>query len=116
MRSKILIIVIAFLLFIKCKSVANEENSKVGYTDGEYCAEIAYYNPKTEMNSTYTLVVEIEGNALTIIQWPNGGWLDSTHFTPPDISEGKATFTSDKGVEYHITIIGAAADCPSLHH
>ncbi|WNM19123.1 hypothetical protein [Flavobacterium capsici] len=119
----LLVFFITVLLFIQCKSSSNDEinegskfpivdNKSVengGYTDGEYCAEIEYYNPERGTNSTYTLVVEIENNELTIIHWPNGGWLDSTHFMPPDISEGHASFTSDTGAEYNITIIDT--DC-----
>ena len=48
----------------------------------------------------------MEDNELVKIYWPNGGWLDNSHFSPPDISDGEATFESDKGVEYTVKIIG----------
>lgn len=111
MKPKFLILTISFLFFSHCKSIANEENNKIEYNDGEYCAEIEYYNPNTGTNSTYTLVVEIENNELTVIHWPNGGWLDRTHFTPPDISEGNATFISDTGAEYNVTILSSDINC-----
>ena len=63
------------------------------------------------MHITYTLEVEIEDHELTIIHWPNGGWLDDSHFYPPDISDGFAEFESDKGVEYSVEIIGEEGDC-----
>ena len=31
--------------------------------------------------------------------------MDETHFTPPDISSGYAEFTSDRGVNYEVTIL-----------
>jgi len=87
----------------------NRESSvyeEQGYKDGTYCAEVDYYNSETGTRSTYTLEVEIENNELTIIHWPNGGWLDDSHFTPTDISSGEASFTSDRGIEYTVRIIG----------
>ncbi len=86
----------------------SEEN---GQEDGIYCAEIDYYYSVTGTSSTYTLEVEIENNELTIIHWPNGGWLDDSHFSPPDISDGEANFTSDRGVDYTVRIIGNEGDC-----
>jgi len=81
---------------------SEEENS---YEDGTYCATVEYYYSETGTKSSYTLKVEIEDNKLTIIYWPNGGWLDETHFTPPDISSGYAEFTSDRDVDYEVTIL-----------
>ncbi|MBL0202184.1 MAG: hypothetical protein IPP81_19110 [Chitinophagaceae bacterium] len=82
-----------------------------GYSDGDYCAVINYYYSKTGTNSTYTLKVEIEDNELVKIYWPNGGWLDNSHFNPPDISDGSASFVSYNGVEYTVTIKGKDIDC-----
>jgi len=87
----------------------NEESG--GYRDGTYCANIDYYCSKTGTNSTYVLQVEIENNELVKILWPNGGWLDDSHFTPPDIADGSAEFSSDKGVDYTVNIIGNGNDC-----
>jgi hypothetical protein len=110
------------LLIISCgRKSSDEQNnfptesdgfvSEDGYEDGTYCAEIEYYYSETGTNSTYTLEVEIENNELTVIHWPNGGWLDSSHFTPPDISDGEASFTSDQGVDYNVKIIGNGGNC-----
>jgi hypothetical protein len=45
-----------------------------------------------------------------VIHFPNGGWLDDSHFDPPDISEGSASFTSDRGYEYDVQIL-REGDC-----
>lgn len=59
------------------------------YPDGTYCAEVEYYNPNTGARNTYDLDVEVEEGDLTVINWPNGGWLDDTHFSPENISAGE---------------------------
>lgn len=118
---KILILILVISVFsCKNKSRKYESNESYystyayeedGYMDGTYCAEIEYYYYKTGTRSTYTLEVEIEDNELTVIHWPNGGWLDDSHFYPPDISDGYAEFESDRGVEYTVEIIGDEGDC-----
>jgi hypothetical protein len=87
------------------------EDEADGYKDGKYCAEVTYYYNKTGTSSRYTLKVEIESNELVKIFWPNGGWLDHSHFNPPDISDGNARFESDQGVEYSVKIIGEDGEC-----
>jgi len=67
-----------------------------GYLDGYYCAVVQNHYPKTGTLSTYTLSVVIENHELTVIHWPIGGWLDESHFEPPDISSGRAEFISDR--------------------
>jgi hypothetical protein len=112
-------IIVLMILFIACKrsnSYYQQEHvlgnyEEDDYPDGTYCAEIDYYYSETGTSSTYTLLVEIENNELTEIHWPNGGWLDNSHFTPPDISTGEASFTSDRGVDYTVKIIGNDGDC-----
>ncbi|MDN3494280.1 hypothetical protein [Winogradskyella bathintestinalis] len=120
MKNILFLLMIFSLLSCKNKSRNYDSNSSYsssyyededGYTDGTYCAEIEYYYYKTGTRSTYTLEVEIEDNELTIIYWPNGGWLDDSHFYPPDISDGYAEFESDRGVEYTIEITGEEGDC-----
>lgn len=76
------------------------------YEDGAYCATVDYYNPNTGNSNSYVLNIEIESDELITIYWPNGGWLDESHFSSEDISNGSCTFTSDKGYEYTVTIIG----------
>jgi hypothetical protein len=81
------------------------------YDDGTYCATVRYSNGNTSTNSIYILTVEVEDGKLTKIHWPNGGWLDASHFDPPHVSEnGFATFTSDKGYEYDV-LIKSSGEC-----
>ena len=92
------VIGIIFLLFftISCSKY---------YSDGDYCAKVEYYNPKTGTHSTYNLTVEVEMNRLTVIHFSNGGWLDNTHFRPPKFKKGRAKFVSDRGYRYNVKIL-----------
>lgn len=84
-----------------------EEESEEAYPDDTYCADIDYYNPDTGTRSTYTLNVEVESNEVTVIQWSNGGWLDSSHFSPEELdSSGSCSFTTYDGNQYDIQITG----------
>lgn len=74
------------------------------YPDGTYCAEVEYYNPNTGTRRSYDLDVEVQNGDLAQIDWPNGGWLDSTHFSPESISSGEVSFRSDKGYRYTVTL------------
>lgn len=82
----------------------DEQENGDGYTDGTWCADVEYYNPNTATRHTYQLNVEVEAGELTEIHWPNGGWLDESHFTAEDISDGECSFVSDKGYRYTITL------------
>lgn len=128
------ILIICIYLFISCKSDVNKryyvnsngdnansfyeksdqqniledekDDDGYEYKDGMYCASVEYYNPNTGTSSTYTLNIEVESDNLVTIHWPNGGWLDESHFISEDISSGTCSFTSDKGYEYNVTILG----------
>lgn len=113
-----LIMVLLLLVLIGCgreKGSSNSfyEDNEDGYSDGTYCAEIEYYNPNTGTSSTYELDVEIEDNYLVQINWPNGGWLDETHFSSEEISSGSCSFTSDRGYEYTVNILSKGGGCGS---
>lgn len=82
----------------------DEDTDDSEITDGIYCAEIEYYNPNTGSSNTYNLDVEVEYGDLVKIYWPNRGWLDSSHFTPTDITSGSCFFVNDKGYEYNVTL------------
>lgn len=84
--------------------VEENETEAEGYKDGTYCAEVEYYNPSTGTRNTYDLDVEVEGGELTLIHWPNNGWLDNSHFYPEDITDGECEFISDKGYQYTVTL------------
>lgn len=96
-------ILILFLL-LSCKG-NNDNKQHYVYPDGKYPAEVKYYNPKTGTRSTYTLKVRIKDDKLVTLYFSNGGWLDNSHFTPPDISSGVASFISDKGYRYNVRIV-----------
>ena len=90
----------------------NFDESSEEYSDGTYCAEVEYYNPNTGTRSTYTLTIEVQSNEVVEINFPNGGWLDNDHFSGTELEEdGTASFTSDRGYQYEITIIGHSSNC-----
>jgi hypothetical protein len=118
-KLKLLILFLVVVSFTGCKNHSDssddtdevttytDEDGNEAYPDGTYCADIDYYNPDTGTRSTYTLNVEVESNEVTVIHWPNGGWLDDSHFSPEELdSSGSCSFTSDKGYEYSIQITG----------
>jgi len=86
----------------------NKGSKSKDYTfpNGTYCATVEYHHPNTASSNCYTLDVAIEHDKLVKIHWPDGERLDESHFTAEDISSGTCSFTSDKGYEYSITIIG----------
>jgi hypothetical protein len=98
MRNKYLYILLFFVfLTVSCS------NKK--YDNGNYCAEVEYYNPRTGTHSTYTLGIKIEDDKLTTIFFPRGGVMGENHFLPPKIHNGKASFKNDRGYEYSVTIL-----------
>lgn len=126
MKNKFYLILTILFVFMSCKNESNdsyindsenevqtlynEDNttSIETYSDGTYCADVDYYNPDTGTNNTYTLNVEVENNELTVIHWPNGGWLDSTHFSPEELdSNGSCSFTTYEGKQFDIQITGS---------
>jgi hypothetical protein len=123
-KLKLLLLLVTIITLQSCKksnsgsensdefTTYEEEASEEAYPDGTYCADIDYYNPDTGTRSTYTLNVEVESNEVTVIQWSNGGWLDSTHFSPEELdSSGSCSFTTYDGNQYDIQITGS--ECSS---
>nr|GFC56020.1 hypothetical protein [Tanacetum cinerariifolium] len=115
--SPLSIALVAFTILGSCSSSATDTDvdkdaeEASGYADGTYCAQVDYYYPASGTNSTYTLLVDVDDNHLVKIHWPNGGWLDETHYSGPDIEDGDANFTSDQGVEYTVRIQGEEGSC-----
>ena len=118
-KLRIILVVLTVITFTSCKknnsekrsteevSTYSEDETTDEYPDGTYCADIDYYNPDTGTSSTYTLNVEVESNEVTVIQWSNGGWLDSSHFNPEELdSNGSCSFTTFDGKQYDIQITG----------
>ncbi len=82
------------------------------FDDGEYCAEVKYYNSNSGKTSTLILPVEIEDNKLVKIKFTNGGWLDDTHFTPPLPNEDQYfEFTDDRGYKYDVALLNDDLGC-----
>lgn len=109
----ILILILNGLVLWRCQNTSNNTPSpKVSiddneYEDGTYCSKVTYYNPNTSTKSNYILNVEIEDGKLIKIYFPNGGWLDDSHFTPPELDEnGYFDFISDQGYAYTVKITG----------
>lgn len=115
---RIILLLAIFLTLVACnqrKSYYNDDSSESyeestfykeeeEYPDGTYEAEVKVYNPDTGHEATYTLDVEVEDGELTKIYWNNGGWLDDSHFSPVDISDGSASFEDDRGREYKVKL------------
>lgn len=95
-------ILLVLILITSCK---NSTNKSQKLSDGIYCAEVGYHNPKTTTNRNYNLSVEIRDKSLVKIYFSNGGWLDDTHFSPPRLSNKKAFFTDDKGRIFNVEIL-----------
>ena len=90
----------------------NVSNYKGGYLDNTYCATVRYHNPNTSTQSSYTLIVKVENDEIVEIDWPNGGKLDEENFSDAILDEvGHSSFTSDKGYEYEVQIIGESDGC-----
>jgi hypothetical protein len=119
-KLRLLLFLFAVLSITSCKksadnyedsegvSTTTDEDGNEVYPDGTYCADIDYYNPDTNTRSNYTLNVEVESNEVTVIQWSNGGWLDSSHFTPEELdSSGSCSFTTYDGKQYDVQITGS---------
>jgi len=77
--------------------------------NGEYCAEITYYNPNTDTTRVFYNYVETEEDDLIVVYWPNnGGRIDLDHMdNQVNIdSKGFAAFRNEDGYEYKIQIVG----------
>lgn len=117
-KLKLILLLIILITISSCKknydSGDGEEYAtevESDYPDGTYCADIDYYNPDTGTSSTYSLNVEVENNEVTVIQWPNGGWLDSSHFNSEELdSGGYCSFTTFDGKQYNVQITGSECD------
>ncbi len=108
--------IIPLLFLMACGQPSNDsgyyENADVedeveenGHEDGVYCAEVGYYYSVTGTQSTYILEVEIEDEELTVIRWPNGGWLDNDHITPSELDKnGTCTVFGEEGKTYEVEL------------
>ena len=76
-----------------------------GFEDGTYSASVDYYNPETGYYATYTLDVEVEYNQVTIIYFPNDGYLDDDHIWPDELDDdGFVSIEGEEGKTYDVQI------------
>jgi hypothetical protein len=81
------------------------EEQEEAFEDGTYSASVDYYNPETGYSATYTLDVEVEDNQVTIIYFPNDGYLDDDHIWPDYLDEsGFVSIQGEDGKTYDIQI------------
>lgn len=131
MTTRFIIKIFIVLLFVACKSKSTINNGdksskgettnsyekniskdEDGYSDNTYCADVHYHNPITGTQSSYTLTVKVESNEVVEIEMPNGGSLNENNFSNASLDEdGHSSFTSDKGYEYEVQIIGQSEGC-----
>jgi hypothetical protein len=77
--------------------------------DGDYCANILYYNPKTGHRASYDLTVEVIENSIEKIYFCNGGHLD--HFDAPELDENfNCSFISYEGIHWDVTVSETPCD------
>jgi hypothetical protein len=102
--------------YIQAKETNSNSEKNGQYPDGSYCAAVTYHNPNTGTTSTYNLSVEVEHGVLSVIHFPNGGWLDESHFSPEKIDQnGNVNFTTDRGYDYEVQL-KVAGTCDANKH
>ncbi len=101
-------IILSFFLFLfvySCNNQKNTEDVPENFPlNGTFCADIIYFNPKTNFRNNYTLNVLIENNYLKKIIFNNGGYLDESHFTSNTLNNNYIKITTDRGVDFEITL------------
>lgn len=114
---KILLLIFTLFVFYSCSKSESSDVESNGlkfistadisgeFSDGDYCAEVEYYNPNTGTQSSYTLTVEVSNNEIVKIDFPNGGYLDDEISDGTLDSSGEATFTNHKELSYHQLLI-----------
>ncbi len=92
--------------------VASVSIEKTNNYDGDYCADITYYNPNTGTHSEYRLIVEVQDNNLIKINFPQG-WMDEDEFGNEELDEdGFVEFDSNAGYHYTVQITTTSiSDC-----
>lgn len=124
---KKILIVFSLSLLVNCNK-SNSENSQyqnfnssnsssvskrkatVKKWNGDYCAEVDYFNPKTGTLSNYKLTIQVINSALQVINFPNGGYLED--FDNVIINdEGFTELISENGYHYKLQIVGDVESC-----
>jgi hypothetical protein len=93
-------------------SLAILEHNDFKITNGKYCAEVWYVNKQSGTNSNYSLLVDVQNEKVVCIYWPQGGHLDTDHFTASAIpEEGKSVINTYDGKIYEVLIVGPESAC-----
>jgi hypothetical protein len=93
-------------------AVNSDERTASKPLNGSYCAAVAYSNPNTGTNSSYSLLVDVRDNQVICLHWPQGGVLDLDHFSPAQIfPDSTSKINSFEGKEYRVKIVGPVSDC-----
>jgi hypothetical protein len=88
------------------------EHNDVAISNGKYCAEVWYANKQSGTNSNYSLLVDVQNEKVVCIYWPQGGHLDTDHFTASAIpEEGKSVINTYDGKSYEVLIVGPESAC-----
>jgi hypothetical protein len=88
------------------EEIDSDEEQDEGYEDGTYTASVDYYNPETGYSATYTLEVEVFDNEVTVIYFPNDGYLDEDHIWPTALNSfGYASVDGENGKTYEVQIL-----------
>jgi hypothetical protein len=85
----------------------SEEEDLFGckFPDGNYSADVDYYNPETGHFASYSLTVEVQDCQVVQINFPNGGWIDSDHISPEDLDDsGRASIDGEDGKTFDVQI------------
>lgn len=107
MRIWIMAIPLYFITIISCNERVDKKTTKK-IKDGIYCSHIFYTNPKTAFSNTYDLNIEIKDNKIIKIYFKNG-FIDESHFSPPDLSNERPVIITFEGKIFNIYEIRTAA-------
>ena len=89
-----------------------ETQTNIETLHGSYCAEVTYSNANTGTHSNYSLLVDVKGNQVICIHWPQGGQLDLDHFNPVQISsDSTSQIQTFEGKQYRVKIVGPESAC-----
>lgn len=83
----------------------DEETYNQGFNDGTYTASVDYTNYNTGFSNSYVLDVDVVDNMVVQINFPNGGYLDDSHFDPIELDDnGYCAIETYDGLLYEVTI------------
>jgi len=93
MRTRLSILLLFFTISTSTTLVNGEASCLSAISNGWYNATVKYYNPNTDTQSTYSLSVRVENDAVTAIDFGNGGSVHSGYNNSGySYSGGRLTF------------------------